>query len=192
MTRISLGESQMQQQLPDGFRYEPDFLTGAEEAELIESVSGLEFHEFAMRGVTARRRIIQFGWHYSFETFRLTPAPLPPPALDEIRMRAAAIANVQPDEFSEILLTEYQPGAGIGWHRDAPPFGIVAGVSLAGHCRMRFQTGQGVDRRTVAVHLAPRSLYVLTGEARARWQHTIPPTKELRYSITFRTLRRSC
>ncbi len=87
-------------------------------------------------------------------------------------------------------MTEYQPGAGIGWHRDAPPFGIIAGISLAGKCRMRFQKGTGADRQTAAIELTPRSIYLLTGRARSDWQHTIPPGTELRYSITFRTLRR--
>jgi alkylated DNA repair dioxygenase AlkB len=180
----------MNEQLPDGFRYIAEFLTEREETALLRTIASLDFHEFAMRGVTAKRRIAQFGWHYSFESYRLTPAPTPPEAFDPVRARVAALANVDPAEFSEVLVTEYQPGAGIGWHRDAPPFGIVAGVSLAGHCRMRFQTGKGTDRQTAVIQLAPRSLYMLTGEARTQWQHTIPPVKELRYSITFRTLRR--
>ena len=180
----------MGEQLPAGFCYIGEFLTEDEEAALLGTIASLELHEFAMRGVTAKRRIAQFGWHYSFESYRLTAAAAPPSAFDPVRARVAGIANVDPADFSEILVTEYQPGAGIGWHRDAPPFGIVAGVSLAGHCRMRFQTGKPGDRRTAAIQLAPRSLYLLTGEARTKWQHTIPPGKELRYSITFRTLRR--
>jgi len=177
--------------LPEGFRYIPGFLTEAEEAELIEVISGVDFHEFSMRGVTAKRRVAQFGWHYSFESFRLTPAKPVPSEFDTIRARSAAIAGVETEAFAEILLTEYKAGAGIGWHRDAPPFGIVAGISLAGTCRMRFRTKEKVDRRTVAVLLEPRSMYLLTGSSRSDWEHTIPPTKELRYSITFRTLRRT-
>jgi alkylated DNA repair dioxygenase AlkB len=96
-----------------------------------------------------------------------------------------------PDAFPEALVTEYQPGAGIGWHRDAPPFGIVTGISLAGTCRMRFQKGTGPARQVSAIELPPRSIYLLTGSARKDWQHTIPPTKELRYSITFRTLKQA-
>jgi alkylated DNA repair dioxygenase AlkB len=177
-------------ELPDGFKYFADFITRQEETKLLEVISAIEFREFAMQGVTAKRRVAQFGWHYSFASFRLTPAEPAPSAFDDVRIRAASLAQVDPIAFSEVLVTEYKPGAGIGWHRDAPPFGIVAGLSLAGGCRMRFQTGSGAERLTAAAELAPRSLYLITGEARTKWQHTIPPTKELRYSITFRTLRR--
>jgi alkylated DNA repair dioxygenase AlkB len=144
-----------------------------------------------MHGVIARRRVAQFGWHYSFDSFRLTPAPDPPPELNSIRSRAAILARVSAEDFVETLVTEYPPGASIGWHRDAPPFGIVAGVSIAADCRMRFQKGTGADRVTAAVTLPRRSLYLLTGPARSQWQHTIPPVHQLRYSITFRTLQRS-
>ncbi|HYP14880.1 MAG TPA: alpha-ketoglutarate-dependent dioxygenase AlkB, partial [Bryobacteraceae bacterium] len=101
-----------------------------------------------------------------------------------------ALASVDPGEFAEALVTEYPPGAGIGWHRDAPPFGIVAGISLGATCRMRFQKGTGPERVTSAAELPPRSIYLLTGPARKEWQHTIPAVKQTRYSITFRTLRR--
>ena len=106
-----------------------------------------------------------------------------------MRERVGELAGVAPAELVEVLLTEYSPGAGIGWHRDAPMFGVVAGVSLLGACRFRFERGKGEERETRAVTLAPRSAYLLTGEARAAWRHCIPPAKELRYSVTFRTLR---
>jgi alkylated DNA repair dioxygenase AlkB len=88
-----------------------------------------------------------------------------------------------------VLVTEYTPGAGIGWHRDAPSFGVVVGVSLLGPCRFRFARGAGGARETRAVILEPRSAYVLSGPARWQWQHSIPPGKTARYSITFRTMR---
>ena len=65
----------------------------------------------------------------------------------------------------------------------------VAGVSLLAPCRMRFQRGKGTNRQTYALPLEPRSAYVLGGPARSTWQHSIPPVKSLRYSVTFRTLR---
>ena len=176
--------------LPNGFLFVPEFLSIEEETGLLSFCSGLSFHSFAMRGVTAKRRVASFGWHYSFDTYKATEAdPIPEPLLS-VRERAAAVAGVSPNAFSEALVTEYQPGAGIGWHRDAPPFGIVAGISLGSSCRMRFQTGKGAERAVAAVELTPRSLYVLTGEARTKWEHTIPAVKELRYSLTFRTMRR--
>src|SRR3982751_1167527 len=112
-------------ELPDGFRYVPDFLGESEESDLLQAISTVNFREFAMKGVTAKRRIAQFGWHYSFDSFRLTPAEPPPPPLDSIRIRVGSIAAIPPEAFSEVLITEYRPDAGIGWHRDAPPFGIV-------------------------------------------------------------------
>jgi alkylated DNA repair dioxygenase AlkB len=175
---------------PAGFVLEPGFLSVEEELELIGFIQTLEWRTFQMHGVTAKRRIVHFGWHYSFESFRVTEAEPIPAIFEPARARAAAFASVEAEAFSEALVTEYQPGAGIGWHRDAPPFGIVAGISMAGSCRMRFQKGKGADRQVTAIHLPPRSLYFLTGDARSKWEHTIPPTRELRYSLTFRTLKR--
>jgi alkylated DNA repair dioxygenase AlkB len=179
----------VEQPPPQGFVFVPDFLRGGEEADLLAFIRRLDYRTIEMHGVTAKRRIVQFGRHYSFQSYRLAPAPPVPAELEPVRARAAGVAGIAPEEFVEVLVTEYPPGAGIGWHRDAPPFGVVAGISLAGACRMRFQTGQGSERRTAAVELPPRSLYLLTGDARSTWQHTIPPTRSERYSITFRTLR---
>lgn len=169
----------------------PDFLSEQEEHDLIALFRTMTWGNVEMRGVTAKRRVIQFGWRYSFENYGVTPAKPAPPELNDIRARAAGLAQVSAEDLSQTLLIEYSPGAGMGWHRDAPPFGIVAGISLGGTCRMRFQKGQGRDRMTAALELPPRSLYLLTGESRTEWQHSIPAVKELRYSITFRTLRRS-
>lgn len=176
--------------LPIGFVFAQDFLAPEEEARLVDFIQTLELRTFQMHGVTAKRRIAHFGWHYSFESYRVTEAEPIPEVFLPARDRAAALAGIESDGFSEALVTEYQPGAGIGWHRDAPPFGIVAGISMAGSCRMRFQRGKGSDRQVTAIELPRRSIYLLTGEARSQWEHTIPPTKELRYSLTFRTLRR--
>ncbi len=96
---------------------------------------------------------------------------------------------MEPPDLAEALLQRYPPGAGIGWHRDAPMFGTVVGVSLGASCTLRFQRGKGDERRVFGLELEPRSAYVLTGAARWRWQHSIPPTKNLRYSVTFRTVK---
>jgi alkylated DNA repair dioxygenase AlkB len=174
---------------PDGFRYEPEFLSSQEEASLLERISRLEFGEVRMRGVAARRRVVQFGWHYSFESFKLTAAPPPPTYLSVLQERAAAFAGVSARALSEVLVTEYQPGATIGWHRDAPPFDIVVGISLASACRFRFKraTARGVER--YSLNVAPRSIYLLDGPARRDWQHSIPAVRAMRYSITFRTIK---
>ena len=176
--------------VPPGLIFRPEFLTAFEEGDLLAFIHTIEFRTLQMHGVTAKRRIKQYGWHYAFESYELTPADPIPAEFENIRARSATLAGINASEWAEVLVTEYSAGAGIGWHRDAPVFGIVAGISLGGACRMRFQTGTGPARMTQAIELPARSIYLLTGEARTKWQHMIPATRELRYSITFRTLRK--
>jgi alkylated DNA repair dioxygenase AlkB len=176
---------------PRGLRHSDEFLSMAEESALLARFSSLDFHEVRMRGVTARRRVVQYGWKYSFETFKMTEGPALPDYLLPIRNRAATFAGLPPAQLSEALLTEYSPGATIGWHRDAPGFGVVVGISLGTACRFRFRRGETGNWETFELPLEPRSIYVLEGEARSNWQHSIPAVKSLRYSITFRTLRRA-
>jgi alkylated DNA repair dioxygenase AlkB len=149
----------------------------------------MPFGPFRMHGVDAKRRVVRFGGHYlagSAEMRAISEFPL---ALEPLRARAAGVAGVPPDALSESLVTEYPPGAGIGWHRDSPPFGIVVGISFGAVCRMRFQRGEGEQRQNWSIELPPRSLYVLMGSAREEWQHSIPAVKDTRYSLTFRTLK---
>lgn len=175
--------------LPEGLRHADEFLAVDEEQALVARFSTLDFHEVRMRGVVARRRVVQYGWKYSFESFRMTSGPALPDFLIPIRDRAAAFAGLPAEQLSEALITEYSPGATIGWHRDAPGFGVVAGISLGSAARFRFRRGQTGAWETAELRLEPRSIYVLEGAARSQWQHSIPAGKELRYSITFRTLR---
>ena len=176
--------------VPAGFVYRPEFLTEAEETALVAGIREIEFSEVKMRGAVARRRSAHFGWRYGYETFRVEPGPPIPGFLLPVRARAAELAGVDPGALVEALLNLYPPGAGIGWHVDAPAFGVVIGVSLLGACRLRFNRGDGAARQARMVPLAPRSAYMLAGEARSAWRHSIPPVKTLRYSITLRTLRR--
>jgi alkylated DNA repair dioxygenase AlkB len=175
--------------LPEGFVHRPDFLTAEEEQALLATIGGLEFREMKMRGVAAKRRIIDYGVKYSFETFKATPGPPIPDFLIPLRDRAARLAGVEATTLAEALITEYSPGAAIGWHKDAHPFDIVIGISLLSACRFRFRRGKVRAWETAEVLLQPRSAYVLTGPARTQWEHGIPAVKELRYSITYRTLR---
>jgi len=175
--------------VPAGFLYYPDILPVHEETALVARVRDIEFSAVEMRGQIARRRTAHFGWVYGYESWRITPGPPLPEFLLPLRERAAGIAGVDAAALAEVLVTEYPAGAAIGWHRDAPQFGVVIGVSLLSVCRMRFQRGRGANRETRAVTLEPRSAYVLTAEARQQWQHSIPPMRALRYSVTFRTLR---
>src|SRR3954453_8213316 len=126
-----------------------------------------------------------------YESWQLAPAEPLPESLEWLRERCAEFAGIASAAFAQTLVTRYPPGATIGWHRDAPVFGpVVVGVSLRAACLLRFQRGVGEQRRVYEAELAPRSVYLLTGSARSAWQHSIPPVPALRYSITFRTLRR--
>ena len=181
----------MEREPPRGLLYHADVLSEAEEDDLAARLAALGFLAVTMRGQVARRRTAHFGWIYGYESWRITPGPALPGFLEPLRERAASLAGVAPASLAEALLTEYPPGAGIGWHRDAPQFGpVVVGVSLLGACHFRFQRGQGTARQTYAQSVEPRSAYVLGGAARSAWQHAVSPTKTLRYSITFRTVRR--
>lgn len=172
---------------PDGLTYASDFITDAEEAALIANVKTLPFHEVRMHGLVARRTVIHFGWDYDYSGWKIHPADPPPPWLADLRDRCAAVAEIEPERLEQFLIARYPPGASIGWHRDAPMFGSpVVGVSLGSACRMRFRSP---DRETYEQIVEPRSLYILSGAARTTWQHHIPPTKQLRYSITMRTIR---
>lgn len=178
--------------LPDGLVHAADFLAPAEEAGLLATIATLPFHEAQYREYTAKRRTVSYGVSYDFTTNRPLPAPPVPDWLFPLRARGAAWTAIPAADFAFALVTEYQPGTQLGWHRDVPTFETVVGVSLAGPARMRFRPWPATARpRRAAFHLdlAPRSAYVLRGDARWRWQHAISPTKALRYSITFRTAR---
>jgi alkylated DNA repair dioxygenase AlkB len=175
-------------ELPPGFVYQRDVITRDEEAAMLAEIAQLDFHTVTMHGVVARRRVIQYGWKYGFDRKGLQAGSEIPAFLLPLRERIASIAQVEPDALSEALLTEYQPGAPIGWHRDAPGFGVVVGVSLLSPCRFRFRRRPERGSERVDVVLEPRSAYVLAGAARSAWQHSIPAVDALRYSVTFRTL----
>jgi alkylated DNA repair dioxygenase AlkB len=180
--------------LPDGFLYRPEFISQAEEAALAGHIAGVQFGNFEMRGVVARRRVAFFG--QSYDTGDRVAPPLPP-FLIPLRDTIAEWAGVDPQAFAMALINEYPPGAPIGWHRDAPQYGIVAGVSLLSPCRMKFRpyltasTSTTGQRRTAThqISLEPRSAYLMTGEARNGFEHHVPAVEALRYSLTFRTLR---
>lgn len=177
--------------LPEGLRYLPGFLAEEEERELLAHLGAVRYGEVRMHGVVARRRTAHYGWDYGYTSWEITPAEPVPDWLLPLRERAAGLIGAPAEALEEVLLSEYPPGAGIGWHRDAPMFGPeVIGVSLGAPCRMRFQRGKGEARETAALILEPRSAYVLAGKARSAWQHSIPAAPALRYSITFRTVRR--
>jgi alkylated DNA repair protein (DNA oxidative demethylase) len=175
---------------PEGLIYRPDFLSADEEAEVLGIIGTIDFRPVTMRGQTAKRTTRHFGYDYDYESWKLVPADPLPSALGWLQERCAELAGREPAELAQTLVSCYPEGAGIGWHRDAPMFGPeVVGVSLLASCRMRFQRSVGGLRRVHELTLEPRSAYLLAGKARSAWQHSIPATGALRYSITFRTVR---
>ena len=181
--------------LPDGFQYREDFLSPAEEDTLAAQMARVEFSTFEMRGVAARRRVAFFGRTY--DAGRAAASPMPA-FLDPLRARLAEWAGVDPAAFAMALINEYAPGAPIGWHRDAPQYEMVAGVSLLSPARMKLRpyvrpgsrgAEQGKRTATHEITLQPRSAYLMKGEARNAYEHHIPAGARLRYSITFRTVR---
>ena len=182
--------------VPDGFRYQADFISSAEETVLAAELGRIEFSIFEMRGVAARRRVAFFGASYDRGPAATPPLP---DFLLRLRKKVAAWAGVEAPAFAMALINEYRPGTPIGWHRDAPQYGIVAGISLLSACRMKFRryvrpgerTETAAPRRaaTHAVVLERRSGYLMTGDARNAYEHHIPAVTTLRYSITFRTVR---
>jgi alkylated DNA repair protein (DNA oxidative demethylase) len=176
----------------EGLAYQEDFVTPEEERELLELIESLDFREIEMRGQTAKRTVRHFGLGYDYDRAELVPVEPLPEGLEWLRARAAVLIEREPADLAQVLVSRYPEDAGIGWHRDAPMFGSrIVGVSLAAPARMRFQRKVKGEREVAAIELAPRSAYVLAGKARWSWQHSIPPAKALRYSVTFRTLKRS-
>jgi alkylated DNA repair dioxygenase AlkB len=175
--------------LPEGLDYRPAFITAEEEAELAARLAELPFRAFEFHGFTGNRRTVSFGWHYAFDGSGLKPAEPMPEWMLPLKARAAAMAGLEPDAFAHALVTEYAPGAGIGWHRDRTVFGDVVGVSLLAPAKLRFRRKAGTKWERATVLAEPRSAYLLRGPAREEWEHSIPAMESLRYSITLRTLR---
>jgi DNA oxidative demethylase len=175
--------------MPAGLELQADWLTLDEEANLTARMSRLSFVDVVMRGQVARRKVLHFGIDYGYDSRAIRETTPLPGWLLPLRERAAVLADVSAEALVEVLLSYYPAGAGIGWHRDAPMFGRVVGVSLLGECTMqlRKRTAGGFDRYELP--LPPRSAYLLSGGVRWTWQHRIPAVKAARYSITFRTLR---
>jgi alkylated DNA repair dioxygenase AlkB len=178
--------------MPPGFTYRPSFLTPGDEQALLAEIETYPFHEVRMHGQVARRTVIHFGWDYDYEGWKIHPTTPPSPLLRALADRCAAAADIPPDSLQQFLIARYPPGATIGWHRDAPMFGTpVLGISLLSPCTMKLRRKVGETYEIEKQLLEPRSLYLLDGEARTKWQHSIPPIKELRYSISMRTLKRA-
>ena len=173
---------------PEGFRYWPDVVAPDEAAALVGQLETLPFRPYEFRGYLANRRVVGFGARYDDASRRVAAAPPIPDWLGPLRACVACLAGVEAEAFATALINEYAPGAGIGWHRDRPQFGLVAGVSLVSACVLRLRRRAGTGFERTAAPLAPRSAYSLSGPARQVWEHSIAPGEALRYSVTFRTL----
>ena len=175
----------------EGFKYRPSLIASQEEKKLLARVSELPFKPFEFHGYKGKRRVVSFGWQYEFSgAGKLRKAEDIPSFVLPLRERVGSFANIEPAEFEHVLVIEYGPGAGIGWHRDKPVFGEVVGVSLLAPCTLRFRRKSDEKWERTNVLAEPRSAYLLTGPARSEWEHSILRVDALRYSITFRTLRR--
>ena len=181
--------------VPDGFIYHRNFISEAEEPELIREIQSLHLKSFKYYQFTGKRRIASFGWQYEFGKSEITTAPDMPAFLLPVRIRAGTLFNIDPNSLMQTSIIEYSTGSPIGWHRDISQFGVVVGISLGAACRMRFRKYNRVRSRSLkrdeilSIELEPRSLYLMSGASRELWQHSIPPVKDLRYSIMMRTLR---
>lgn len=174
---------------PEGFRYQADVLPVDEERELVERIRELPLKEFEFHGYVGKRRVVSYGWHYDFGERRLQDADEIPAFLLPVRDRAAAFAGVAPGDLPHALVTEYGPGAAIGWHRDKRVFGDVIGISLLSPCVFRLRRKAGEKWERYSLTAEPRSAYLLHGPSRTEWEHSIPAVDSLRYSLTFRSLR---
>lgn len=178
--------------MPPGMEYREEFISAAEEAQLIEHIGALPLTEAKYHQYTARRRTVSFGASYDFSENRATPAPELPHEFYWLRDRAAEWAQLDPRSIVQTLIAEYREGTPLGWHRDVPDYEVIVGISLASATRLRMRPYPWKPERKreiLAITLEPRSAYILRGAARWGWQHQVPPTKALRYSITFRSAR---
>jgi alkylated DNA repair dioxygenase AlkB len=174
--------------LPEGFRYAADIIDAAEEQILLQAFRRLHFKEFEFHGFTGKRRVVSFGWRYDFNGGGLQKTDDMPPFLLEVREKAAAFAQIAASDLQQVLVTEYRPGAAIGWHKDRSVFGDVVGLSFFSPCVFRFRRKAGPKWNRASLTVEPRSVYLLRGPSRSEWEHSIPAVKELRYSLTFRNV----
>jgi alkylated DNA repair dioxygenase AlkB len=177
---------------PEGFSYYPAFITREEEQNLLEIIKQTELHSFLFQGYEAKRKVASFGFDWNFEKRILTKGKNIPAVFDFLIQKVAERIPVSIDAFAELLITEYPPESVINWHRDAPPFDVIAGISLLSDCTFRLRPyDKAKQKRNAIISLIAerRSLYVIQGSARKDWEHSITPVKTLRYSITLRSLK---
>ncbi len=180
--------------LPEGLAYAAAFIERDDEQALIDVIATLPLREARYKEYTAQRRVYAFGSKFDFDAYRLAPQPIGvlPVPLQRLRERLAAWTGVSPDDYVHVMVAEYGPGTPLGWHRDAPDYELIAGVSLGSAARLRFRPWPPRHPRKgdiLTLDLAPRSAYRMARTARWGWQHSVPPVPALRWSVTMRTVR---
>ena len=178
--------------MPYGFSYFPDFITEQEESQLLGVIARLELRTLIFQGFEAKRKVASFGYSYHFDTRTISKGKPIPEELNFIVEKVAKWLSLPTDALAQILITEYPPGSVINWHRDAPPFDTIIGLSLLSDCIFKlrpYDKAKQGRKSTLSQPVMPRSLYAMKDEARSDWEHSTAPVKETRFSITFRTLR---
>jgi alkylated DNA repair dioxygenase AlkB len=178
--------------LPGGFHYHENFITAEEEHALITVITSMDLSNMLFQGFEAKRKTASFGYDWSFEKRTLSKGKDIPPVFASLLNKVASKIDKAKNDFAELLVTEYPVGSVINWHRDAPPFDIIAGISLQSDCIFRLRPHEKIKQNRKSIISLPvkrRSLYIMEGIARTEWQHSIAPVKEVRYSITLRTLK---
>jgi alkylated DNA repair dioxygenase AlkB len=174
---------------PEGLHYEPEFVSRATEAELISNLEKLPLQPFQFGAYEGKRRVVSFGFRYDYALRKLQDADPIPGWLRSIIESVERFGNLPAGSVRQILCTEYDVGVGIGWHRDKPHFDKIFGLSLGASCKFRLRRAAGDKWQRFTLSAAPRSLYMMSGESRRAWEHSIPAVERRRYSITFRTMR---
>ena len=178
--------------MPEGFGYYPDFISAEEEKILVEVVRTLRLHPLIFQGFEAKRKVESYGYDYNFDRRSISKGKEIPEGLLPIIDKAAKWAGLSPTDIAEVLVTEYPSGSVINWHRDAPPFGIIVGLSLLSDCTFKlrpYDKAKQGRKSVLSIPVSRRSIYILRGEVRDAWEHSIAPVRDIRYSITLRTLK---
>ena len=178
--------------LPMGFNYSPEFISAGEEARLIDTIKKFDLPHMKFHEYEAKRKVISFGKGWSFTEQRLIHGKPIPAEFDFLVDKIARQLSVSYDQIAQFLITEYPVGSVINWHRDAPPFNIIAGVSLLTDCIFKLRPHEKEKQTraaTISINVQPRSFYSMQGPAKSEWQHSTAPVNKVRYSLTFRTIK---
>ena len=173
--------------VPEGLRYAAEFISPDLERDLIGRISALPLQPFQFGAYEGKRRVASFGFRYDYAQRRLQQAEPIPAWLAPVINQVEAFGGPS-TRIAQVLCTEYDTGVGIGWHRDKPHFDRIFGLSLGSPCKFRFRKAAGGTWQRYTLAAEPRSLYMMSGESRTMWEHSIPGVEAPRYSITFRTM----